>query len=451
MLSNKAGYINFDSVTTENQPFSAGTLTCNQFRIPGIIKLSDGRLFAVSDARWDDAKSDFGGIDTMYSVSSDNGKTWHPSFAAYFPDSNGTPVNPSDTTTCIDSCAVQDRNGRVHIMVNMNPTGITTGLAWPCKGNGFAEINGKKYLSVVADYSLTCTEPNNIPKDKLYYVDENKNIVSFVSGNTGYSIDSYFNICKDGNPIFQKQIDSSEEIQQNLFYRDSCFHVYNTMFSLHLWSDDLKNWETEIISHSMKDKDESGLISSPGNGTLTSDGILLFPFYSIGKTWEASSVIVYSEDNGKTFKRTDYLPASDEVKISTECKIVELKTGLWRVFFRNNISKICYADYDKNSEQWTKPVVLPVKVHSDCNFSALKSKEKIYVSYPAGRGEDASGRVNGRLYAFTLDEKFNMTLEEEKLIEENSFSYSCLSENSEDGLCVLFDTCEKGIVIFRNL
>ena len=451
MISDKAGYVNFNNVTTENQPFPGGTLGCNQFRIPGIIRLENGNLFAVTDARWDCAKTDYGGIDTMYSVSEDDGKTWKPSYAAYFPDSNTTPENPSDTTTCIDSCVVQDKTGRIHIIVNMNPTGITTGLKWPGKGSGFVNINGKEYISLVKDYSLTDTVPDEIPREKLFYLNEDREIVSAVSGKTEYSADGYFNLYKNGEALYQKQVDTNETVQQNLFYRDSEFHVYNTMFSLHLYSDDCKKWETEIISNQIKEDFESGLISSPGNGILTSDGKLLMPFYSAAPDGKAQSLIVYSDDNGKNWKRTPFVPVTEEITISTEGKITELTPDRWRLFFRNTLNRICYADFIPSENSWLKPQAVDVKVHSDCNFSAIMSGNKILVSYPVGRGENNSGRVNGRLFVFSLDEKFNMTLADEKLIEENSFSYSCLTTLSDGTPCVLFDTCDDGFVIFGKI
>lgn len=451
MIINKAGYVNFDSVVTEKQPFAGGTLGCNQFRIPGIITLKNGNLFAVSDARWDCAKTDYGGIDTMYSISADEGKTWKPAYAAYFPDSNGTPENPDDTTTCIDSCVVQDRNGRIHILVNMNPTGITTGLKWPGTGSGFISIGGKDYLSVVKDYALTDTAPAEIPADKLYYVNDACEIVSADGKMTDYSIDAYFNLYKKGKAIYQKQVDSDDEVQQNIFYRDSEFHVYNTMFTLHLYSDDCENWQTEIISDQIKKNSEAGLISSPGNGILTSDGRMLMPFYTIAPGCEhGASLIIFSDDDGRTWKRTPEVPATESIPISTESKPVELTPDRWRLFFRNTVNRICYADFIPSQNRWLPSVAVDVKAHTDCNYSAIMKDGIIYVSAAGGIGEENMGRVNGRLFTFSLDENFGMTLIGDDLIEENSFSYSCLTA-TKDGLAVLFDTCDDGLVIFRNL
>lgn len=59
--------------TTKKQPFLAGTGGSTNFRIPGLVTLNDGTLVASSDARWNGG-GDGGGLDTIVSRSTDNGK-----------------------------------------------------------------------------------------------------------------------------------------------------------------------------------------------------------------------------------------------------------------------------------------------------------------------------------------------------------------------------------------
>jgi hypothetical protein len=61
--------------TTVGQPFAAGTAGSTNFRIPGLVTLDNGRVVATIDARWSWA-ADAGGIDTLVSVSDDNGANW---------------------------------------------------------------------------------------------------------------------------------------------------------------------------------------------------------------------------------------------------------------------------------------------------------------------------------------------------------------------------------------
>ena len=85
----KAGSVPVSEDTlTYDQPFEPFTAGCENFRIPGLITLQNGDLLATGDARWEEW-NDGGGIDSIASVSSDNGKTWNYSFPIYFPDSYG--------------------------------------------------------------------------------------------------------------------------------------------------------------------------------------------------------------------------------------------------------------------------------------------------------------------------------------------------------------------------
>ena len=81
----KAGSVSASKSTeTQGQPFAKGTAGSNLFRIPCLITLENGDILAAADARYTEYR-DFGGIDTIASVSSDGGKTWQYSFPIYFP------------------------------------------------------------------------------------------------------------------------------------------------------------------------------------------------------------------------------------------------------------------------------------------------------------------------------------------------------------------------------
>ena len=455
----KAGFVFDDKQITEKQPFPCGVLGCNQFRIPGIIRLKNGHLFAVSDARWSFADKDAGGIDTIFAVSDDNGATWRQGFAAYFPDSAGTPDDFYDATTCIDPDVIQSADGVIHIYVNMNPTGYTTALTFPLCGNGFLRINGKDRLCVVRDYEDASVLPDKLPKEKIYYIGDYKNgiadILSFDGKTTGYSTDEYFNIYNEDILLTQKQVNSDKIIGQNLFYRDSCFHVYNTMYTMHLTSsDEGRTWRNEIISDKIKNNTDFALISSPGNAAMTDDGTLLLPFYRCSANGDSESCIVFSKDNGISYNRTSGLPKTDTLKWSGENKIVVLSNKLWRVFFRNGISQICYADYYADTNTWAEPVIISgIKVHSDCNFSAIRFNGKILISYCAGQGPQAEHRLNGTLYEFKVndDADNSMTLLKQTLFAESAFSYSDLTHINKNQVGVLWDTCGDGYVLFDIL
>ena len=73
----KAGPINTTAEhVTQNQPFAERTAGSQYFRIPAFIVTQKGNLLAAADARYS-TTGDGGGLDTIASVSTDNGKTWN--------------------------------------------------------------------------------------------------------------------------------------------------------------------------------------------------------------------------------------------------------------------------------------------------------------------------------------------------------------------------------------
>ena len=101
----KAGPINTTAEhVTQNQPFAERTAGSQYFRIPAFIVTQKGNLLAAADARYS-TTGDGGGLDTIASVSTDNGKTGNSSFPLYFPDSEG--YSGTSATTIIDPALVQ--------------------------------------------------------------------------------------------------------------------------------------------------------------------------------------------------------------------------------------------------------------------------------------------------------------------------------------------------------
>ncbi len=461
-LSIKAGYCT-RMETTKEQPFPTGAGGCTQFRIPGLITLQNGALFATADARWTNADSDFGGIDTMYAISEDGGRTWRNGFAAYFPDSLGTPADPTKVTTCIDPTPMQTSDGVLHIFVNMNPSGITTGLKWPRPGSGYFTVNGKRYPAVTDCYENTDINPAADPEAYPYYLGDYENgfapILPVKGGEAVCYADDYFNLyrkCKNAfEPMWQQQEESEAAIVQNLFYRRSAFHLFNTMYTLHLTSTDMAlTWHAGLITAQIKGEDESGLIASPGNGLVLADGTALLPFYAMTPTppdYGSVSRMILSRDNGKTWENTPPVPTTESVPWSGECKPVALPNGKIRLFLRNGTGCICYADYDMNTRQWDLPIKTDIRVTSACNFGAMTFEGQILIAYAAGENDDGKERVNGKLYRFRLDSECNMHLSEAVCITPDAFSYAVLTDMGNRTAGVLYDTCCDGFIILKSV
>lgn len=71
---------------TQDRPFAPNTGGSKNFRIPSLITHKDGSLLAAIDARWNHV-GDAAGLGTIFSRSTDGGKTWSFNFPNYFPDS----------------------------------------------------------------------------------------------------------------------------------------------------------------------------------------------------------------------------------------------------------------------------------------------------------------------------------------------------------------------------
>ena len=449
----KAGYYPIEGKTV-GQPFPTGRGGSVSFRIPGLIRLHNGNLLATSDARWTRPDDDCGGIDTVFALSEDRGESWRAGYAAYFPDSLGSPRDLRDATILIDSTPVETPDGVLHIFVNLGPTGVTTALRRPGRGEGFMTVGGKKRLALTDDDGKADGDPAEYP----YFVGELSQgfapILTRAEEETGFAVDPFFNLYrKDGGAwreLLGKQIDTGREIVQNVFYRDSSFHVYHTMYLLHLSSLDWgESWSWTLVD-GIKMPDETAVIASPGNGLVTSDGVMVLPFYR-AENGGCHSFLAFSSDGGKSFRRSPVLPPADGIPESSEGKPVELPNGDLRLFFRTGVQRICWADCHRASGAWGEAKALPVRVHSDCNFAALCQDGRILIAYARGIGDDARYRMRGRLYVFALDEKNDMILTDVLPITDGAFSYAVLAPVSENEAACLYDTCGDGLVIFQKI
>lgn len=443
----KAGPINTTAEhVTQNQPFAERTAGSQYFRIPAFIVTQKGNLLAAADARYS-TTGDGGGLDTIASVSTDNGKTWNYSFPLYFPDSDGYIGNTA--TTIIDPALVQGKDGEIYCIADVNPTGVTTmgGYKAPGEGTGYVKVNGKDYLAVTDNYDNVNTQPKDDDATTYaYYVgdwDENgyaKILKRSDHSETGYGVDKWYNLYKVENgeykdTLTQKQVNSNTDIQQNIFYKGSALHVYNTGYMMYAKTyDDGFTWtDPEILNPQIKrPTKETALLVSPGQGVLTSDGTIVIPFYDHGDGEENASII-WSDDNGKTWERSNDVPgAAAGGYWSSESEVVELSDGTLRMFFRSGQGVVCYSDAVRNTSGdyvFTKPVKTGVSCTSTCNVTAINysktidGKQAILVAAPGG-----SGRANGKIFTFLVEEDKTLTLKNSYSVNSGTYQYSCMSE-----------------------
>lgn len=483
-----------DDTWTEDQPFASGTAESENFRIPAMVTLKNGDILAAADARWN-TTADKGGLDTIASISGDGGNTWNYSFPFYFPDTAG--YAGDHAATFIDPALVQGPDGTIYCFIDAFPTGYSLQNKTSNKGTGYITVNGKEYLALTDNWENSTTKPTDSDTSVYaYYVGD----FAPVSGSeewyapiirrsddqsTNYVVDEWYNIYeKNGSgytELTQEQIinennekNPAVEVQQNVYYRDSRFHVYRIGYTWVISSKDGKTWEhpRNITGQVMRKTGEDVLLVSPGRGITTEKNgdILLGDYYLNSGTDQVASMI-YSTNNGKSWERTDsdvkLAAGGSNSTYATENEIVELKNGKLIMFYRNSTGYICYANITKDSDG--KYVIgsnvrtgarLNSGLATNCNLSAISyskevnGKQLILVSCPTGETHGNSvavrkdERINGRIYAFSVESNGTLALAADPFpVPEGAaaFQYSCLTELDDGSIALLWENGDASI------
>lgn len=436
--------------TASGQPFPAGLGGSRSFRIPAMVRLSDGTLVAAADARWNTCY-DGGGLDTVVSRSADNGKTWSYTFANFLGDHGNA---YSGKASCfIDPSLAAAADDTVYMLCDLYPAGVALNgekEVWPCSETGF---------DAAGRLLLTADGYDNENAVYDYYLDGDA--IRDASGNKveGYTVDSWFNLYYN------------DKLVSNLFFSNSPYAVVRTGYLYLTKSTDKgQTWSApELIN--TKTGGELVCLVGPAGGMVTSGGVIVFPVYSFQPSAGEFTSLLYSKDNGATWQRTDSLT---EMR-SSEAAVIELPNGKLRVFFRNHKARLHYADYDMEAGSWSACVDAGVAVNSNTQMSALMysgkvgGKAVILISCPAGPGaagsDSSSGacRCAGRIFAGLLgdDPDFSMTWQPGAVEvtatpaqaipgdiytpEDGYFSYSSLAELKHSGeVALLYEDSQYG-------
>lgn len=417
----KAGSIDVaaDSIT-KKQPFVSGAgsknfsspaLTVRQVKAKGTDGDAEERptegittdlLIAAAEAKYD-VSGERGGQDIVASVSSDGGETWKYSYPIKFPDSVNNGV--TDATTVSDPVLVQQTQmgadndgefvtgGKVYLLANVYPGGVAPaeGFTYPGAGTGYVEIDGKKYLALTDAYEKAAVNPTDASSDYAYYIGEfadgyapvnskaDKSVATIDSKQ--YYVDEWFNLyTKEGETYTAAeqengQLDAEEgaadKLQQNVFYKGSKFHVYNTGYIMCVTSEktgDLEegdSWSVPQILNAQLDQTEDELLFlNSGKGLATTAGRLVVPVTSKKKTEsesveeaESTAGIIWKYDDcdhgtaGTPWAHRADVPAFTDAETNTEepswmegGEIVELSRGQLRMFIRHGRGNVFYAD-----------------------------------------------------------------------------------------------------------
>ena len=441
-----------DNNTTEGQPFLTGTGGSANFRIPGIVTLTSGehsgRIIATTDARWT-TTLDGGGLDTLVSVSDDNGTNWTYTFANYLGD-NGNVANP--LSTCIIDPAIGTDGTTAYMIADLFPAGIALNGATysPVNGNtGFNEDGNLLLRDLAGDTVVIGADGYNTmaaAREYNYYLDLDTYEIRTANGTlcAGFTVDAHFNI---------SYTDAAGTTHStNLFFADSPFQPYPTDYLYLVASDDGLTWSVPKLLN-LKDADEQVLLVGPGNGTYDeTTGRMVFTAYrhtgSASGTAYECTCLIWMDENGDWHRTED----ATVNFWSSEASVVALADGTLRVFYRDSYNILHYTDFvwsDDANNYVRDPDATEVSttaVKDDgCQLTAItysekiENKDAIIVATPVN---PASRRTDGHLYVFLVNDDKTMELAYDYDIVPDTieaYAYSCITEMEDGNIALLYE------------
>ncbi|MCI8539361.1 MAG: hypothetical protein HFF18_12000 [Oscillospiraceae bacterium] len=375
----------FSGTSTEG-PLVRGD-TNSYFRIPSLITLNNGWIVASSDIRWRGTGDNPSNIDTIVSISKDDGATWDWEVVNYFADHATTSSNPSSTAFIDPSFVQSEKDGTVWMIVDATPAygGLMSGnrmLPSSHPANSGFDERGRVLVGYIPDVTTDTYHPERGQYSYDYRVDlhaasdvtaENTkgDVVTLYpicyeinETPTNYYADAFANVYYDYGgsrgiePVLVQQMGSNKLIHSNLFYLQSEWKVPCTFYlmvrSAKIGADGLV-WNDPCFID-VKNPGERFTGVCPGRGTVIEAGDherIIFPLYDNATGNELASV-TYSDDGGQTWQRGARAAQLNGTGKSSESQIVVLPNGDLRMFSRNTINYIGYTDSSDNGQTWGK-------------------------------------------------------------------------------------------------
>ena len=424
--------------TTTGQPFAAGTGGSQNFRIPGIVTLDNGTLIAACDARWNHA-GDGAGLDTIVSVSTDNGENWTYTFANYLGDNGDTYNNLS---TCFIDPGIGTDGEKAYLIADLWPAGIAlnTSKYSPVAGENGFDDEGHLLLRALAEDTVEIgyNGYNTMAADVsryTYYLDLENLTLHKADGSAieGYTVDAFFNIKGNG-------------VDTNLFFSDSPYQPYPTDYLYMTTSTDGLEWsEPELLN--LKEENEQTLLVGPGNGTYDKvNDRMIFTAYEHSSGYERACLI-WMDSEGNWTRSEDATTSS----WSSEATSVVLDDGTVRMFYRDGYTSLRYTDFvfDESVNNYVvadREVTTAATVDAGCQLTSILYSEQIDgKDVILVAGPTTSRRINGYIYAFLVSEDNSMELAYAYNVTPDFYAYSCLTELENGDIGLLYESAGSAI------
>ncbi len=461
------------------------------FRIPALITLHNGWILAASDIRWRTLGDSPANLDTIVSLSKDNGSTWDWEVINYYADMADTSNGP-ESASFIDPAILQSEDGTIHLMVDACPAriGLAQGGRFGYESTGFDDQGRLLVAESIAG--------KDAPVERSaysYYVDtEIEGIMSAQNGRTmrvhpiceitcgamtEIWVDSWLNIYKEVKgsliPLYCQQVNGVGEIHANLFYLNSEWKVYPTEFTLYrtaVINDDSLVWSEPRFLNIKYSKAEAFTGVCPGRGlSFHFNGIerLLFAVYDNETGLELASVI-YSDDGGKTWYRGERQNAINlnGAGKTSESQLVVLPNGNLRMYSRNLADYISYADSEDGGVTWGS-CQMDRSLYSKCkNGGCMVSFINVDGNLESPNGQSYSNlllasysriqRTEGTIRIGSMDSQGNVTWlnDDGTLFISGSFEYSCVTQlHAPKDFAILYEfgelTSRRSTLVFKHL
>ncbi len=408
--------------------FYKGLGGCENYRIPLITTTKSGVTIATVDARYDAVGDNPNHIMRGVRTSSDSGETWSDIQLTH--DYGG--VGIYDGAAAMDgSLLYDDETDTVWMIFCHTPNGI--GNVASEAGSGYDRL-GRKIL---------------FAKDgEKFFVEEDYRVVDAKGADTGYSIDIYNRLYKDG--------ECCGSVCHGI---DRKFTILNTSFLQIIKStDNGKTWTDPFdLNPTLKKEWMRFLGAGPSNGIKIKHGKykgrLVFSLYfsSVDSLRLSSPVAMYSDDKGETWTLGDSVNHDrefdgrvlnqrflDDTRASMgESKIFEIEDGKLRIFIRNQVFKTtAYADSYDGGQTWTNVNPTEDLIDPICQTNVLRVERDGKVYHLFSNPEKDNKRVNGTVKVSVDNTK---TWIAKRRIDPGEFSYSCMTELPDGQIGLLYE------------
>lgn len=347
--------------------FSKESCTEKHYRNPAIIKTKSGVLVACCDMR-KYGQSDFPNrIDKVIRRSEDGGITWQEKILAV--EEKGTQKNYS--SVAIGSCMLYDeKRNTIFIFYTHMPAGCDKDNCQKAIGE---DRSGNKFLT--RDL-VRGTQEFTLRRGKIYY-DEN---------DIGLLVDEQGNVSKNGQKVC------------NIHTQDGVINEIQTAYLCVVKSfDEGKTWSLpQPLNYQVKDSYMSFISVGGSRGIKLTKGehkgrFIVPIYYNTGKglVKKFSSAIIYSDDNGVTWKRGKSpnecrkrcgLKLNRKIMFKSEslsdCQVIETEDGTIKMFMRNFTTNNCLsvATSKDGGITWTDYKLRKDLPCGACGFSIINCK-----------------------------------------------------------------------------